>query len=590
MDDKDLPAGGTPNDGLPPAPPSPDAAVEPAAPPPPPPRRGGALVGVIVGVVALVAVAVAGGVGAFLWLRGSGEQLLDMVPADTDAVVAVYLDPAASQKVNLFRLADRIPSLGSREELTGMVDDAIDGGLEAAGLTHEDLSWVGPEVAITVRFPASGSADDVAVAALVATDDESAAADTLTKLREDDPSASGWRSEDHDGVEVWVGDDAGGGQIAYALVDGVVVLSDSTDAIDDVIAASRGEVDALASSTAFDEATSDLPEGRLAMLYAAPSNFADALRDLSGTDVAAGLTAGTPSLEAVTGVALSVSAEEDGLAVDAQVTYDPDQLSPEMRAAFETPVHDNPLIDSIPADPLVLMSQEWMGATFDGIVSQLEQDAPQVAAAIDPGFVDSLTGDAALAVMSTGSAGVPSGVLMIGTDDEAAMEATIRSLADIAVPRRQRVSSTGSGAAGSTPHPVRLRWEQQEHGGVSVTTLVDPTNSTPFAFSYAIVDGAGVIGASPEAIVAVIDTAAGGASAASSTVYQDAMSAVPKGATSVYVDIDGLADAIRSQLPADQVASFDAQTGDTMDHLDAFVMGTDASGNSQHVRMFLRVV
>ena len=48
------------------------------------------------------------------------------------------------------------------------------------------------------------------VTALVATDDEAAASSTLTKLREDDPSASGWRSEDHDGVEVWVGSDGAG--------------------------------------------------------------------------------------------------------------------------------------------------------------------------------------------------------------------------------------------------------------------------------------------------------------------------------------------------------------------------------------------
>ena len=80
-----------------------------------------------------------GGVGAFLLLRGSGEQLLDKVPADADVVVTVYLDPSAGQKVNLLRMADEIPSLGSSEEISGQIEDAIDEALSASGLTHEDL-------------------------------------------------------------------------------------------------------------------------------------------------------------------------------------------------------------------------------------------------------------------------------------------------------------------------------------------------------------------------------------------------------------------------------------------------------------------
>jgi hypothetical protein len=205
------------------------------------------------------------------------------------------------------------------------------------------------------------------------------------------------------------------------------------------------------------------------------------------------------------------------------------------------------------------------------VVSQLEDVAPRVAAAIDPALLDSLTGDIALAVMPTGPGAMLSGVVMVGTDDEAAMEATIRSLVD-------RTGSVG-----------RARWKTQDHGGVEVTTLVDRSDVTAFALSYAVFDGAGVLGASPEAVLAVIDTVQGGSSVASSPAYLDAMSAVPNGATSVYVDIDGIADAIRAQVPPDQVDEFDKSAGATMDHLDAFVLGSEASAASQHIRMFLRV-
>jgi hypothetical protein len=407
------------------------------------------------------------------------------------------------------------------------------------------------------------------VTALLAADDEVAASATLTTLREEDPSASGWQHEDHEGIDVWVGEDDAGEPVAYALVDGVVVLTNSLNAVDDVIAASGGHVDTLAASSAFQEATADLPEGRLALVYTDPSSLAGSLEGLSGAALDPSLSGG--SLDALTGFAMSVSAEPEGLAIDAQVTYDPDRLTPAVQATLTTAPYDHPLLHGVPSDSLVVMSQGWLAPTFEAVVSQLEDVAPRVAAAIDPALLDSLTGDIALAVMPTGPGAMLSGVVMVGTDDEAAMEATIRSLVD-------RTGSVG-----------RARWKTQDHGGVEVTTLVDRSDVTAFALSYAVFDGAGVLGASPEAVLAVIDTVQGGSSVASSPAYLDAMSAVPNGATSVYVDIDGIADAIRAQVPPDQVDEFDKSAGATMDHLDAFVLGSEASAASQHIRMFLRV-
>jgi hypothetical protein len=562
MDDDGQPPG-----GLPPVPDQPamgDLSGSEPPPPPPPSHRGRWVAAAAVAVALVTAI---GGVGAFLLLRGSGEQLFDKIPADADAVVAIYLDPAASQKVNLLRMADEIPSLGTREDITGQIEDAIDQSLSSVGLSHEDLDWIGSEVAVTMNFPEATSSDIPAVTALIAADDEAAASATLTTLREEDPSASGWQHEDHDGIDVWVGEDDAGEPIAYALVDGVVVLTNSAAAVDDVIAASGGEVDTLAASSAFQEATVDLPEGRLALAYADPSSLAGSLAGLPGAGLDPSLPDG--SLDALSGFAMSVSAEPDGLAIDAQITYDPDRLTPELQATLTTAPYDDPLLHGVPSDSLVVMSQGWLAPTFAATMSQLEDVAPKIAAAIDPAFLDSFTGDVALAVMPTEPGAMLSGAVMVGTDDEAAMEATIRSLVDVGWSRG-------------------VRWRTQDHGGVEVTTLVDRDHPA-FAFSYAVADGVGVLGASPEAVFAVIDTSQGGSSVASSAAYLDAMSAVPSGATSVYVDIDGLADAIRAQVPPGQVDEFNESAGSTMDHLDTFVLGVEASETSQHVRMLLRV-
>jgi hypothetical protein len=93
----------------------------------------------------------------------------------------------------------------------------------------------------------------------------------------------------------------------------------------------------------------------------------------------------------------------------------------------------------------------------------------------------------------------------------------------------------------------------------------------------------------PNAVFEVIDARETGSSIEDSATFRAAMGVVPTEGGSVYVDIDGLADAIRRQVLADQVADFDASVGTTMDHLDAFVMGTESSETTVHVRMFLGV-
>lgn len=550
-------------------PPAPVADATPGVggePPPPPPSRRGKVVAIAAGIVA--ALTVTGGVGAFLLLRGSGEQLLDKLPADTDVVLTAYLDPSAGQKVNLLRMAGEIPSLGSGEEITGQVEDALDESLSLLGLTHEDMDWVGSQVAISVSFPEIGSSDDALMTVLIAADDEARASQTMAKLR-DAPGTDGWQREDHDGIEVWVGDQ-GPDQLAIALIDGTVALANSPAALDDVIAASRGVVGTLAGSASFQEATADLPEGKLALVYADPVDLAAAIENLRPTVFDPSVGATSLSFEGMTGMAMSVSAEEDGLAMDVQVTFDPEELSPATRETLTEPARESPLLEGVPSDALVVMSQQGLRGTFEAFLEQVREMSPEAAASMDDGFVEAMTGDLAIAAMPTGEADVVSGVVMVGTDDEAAMSDSISSfVGEMGIPK--------------------AKLETTEHGGVDVVTLVDRTVTTPYAFSYAVFDGAAVLGASQEAVFEAIDARGSGSSIVNAESYLDAMSGLPSGGGSIYMDIDGLSSTIRSQLPPGQVADFDSSVGDTMDHLDAFVMGTGYSDTSAHVRMVLRV-
>ena len=218
--------------------------------------RTALVVGVAV-VVALGATAAA----AVRFMSGSDAALLERVPASADVAFNVNLDPAAGQKVNLMRMLGEFPGLGKEQKLTSEVNDMLDEALSQAGLTHEDLDWVGPQV---TGFLDIEQVEDPQGAVLVAVDDEQgaqAAIDALVGAAKERGETV--TTEDHGGVEVHVSGEEGGG--AVALVDGALILASSADVIDDVIGTEPG--DSLAASPTYSETLEELPGENLAMVY-----------------------------------------------------------------------------------------------------------------------------------------------------------------------------------------------------------------------------------------------------------------------------------------------------------------------------------
>ena len=156
----------------------------------------------VASVVGLAGIAAA---TSFIALRGSSETLTTKLPADTDVVVTAYLDPAASQKVNLFRLTSAFPSLGDEATVTGRAGDWVDSMLQATGLRRDDLGWVGSQVAVAVDVRPDGMP---AIAMLLDATNEADAEASLRTLR-DGPlfGDTKWTQEDHGDVHAWVGDD-----------------------------------------------------------------------------------------------------------------------------------------------------------------------------------------------------------------------------------------------------------------------------------------------------------------------------------------------------------------------------------------------
>jgi hypothetical protein len=79
------------------------------------PRSRAATVALLAGAAVLI-LGVIGASAAYFLLRGAPEAVLNKVPSGADFVAVAHLDPAASQKMDLFRMTEKFPDLGSEEQ------------------------------------------------------------------------------------------------------------------------------------------------------------------------------------------------------------------------------------------------------------------------------------------------------------------------------------------------------------------------------------------------------------------------------------------------------------------------------------------
>jgi len=569
--------------------PPPDLPNE-SLPPAPPRRRRGRVV--VAGLVAFALLLGGGAAVAFIKMRGSGEQLLSKVPASSDVVFTVYLDPSAGQKANLFLLSSRFPALGSEQQLTTRFQQTLDQALASTGLRHTDLSWVGDQVAFVLDVPASiGAGASPSYAALIDTNDEGAARATIQRLRDSsaDPSSGGsWTQSTIDGVDVSSND-----QAAYAVFDGTVVVASSLDEMSNIVATAHGHQPALEGSSTLQAATAGLPEGKLALLYVNLTDIVSLLNQVPGLSTSP-TSSDLATLQAISSLAMTVSVQPDGVALDAQAVYDPSKLSDEQKAQMNEPGHPNPLLSSIPADALAVVSGEQLDTTLKMLADRLAATSPQAARTLDElgvsgeaGLISSLSGDDAIEVSPGGNAVAPGGALILGTKDPVAMQAALDKLAR-GLPSLSLWSDSSSSSASGSVSLTRSssRWVTSDYHGVEISSF--RMAGVP-DISYAVVDNQGVIGSSSAQVQRVVDAAKGGGNILSSSAYKDAIASVPSSKGSVWVDIQGIVALVRQSLPPDAQAAFDRDAAPNLAPLKAFVVGSDGDATHDHVRIFLKI-
>jgi hypothetical protein len=548
--------------------------------PPAAPRRGLRIAGIALATVLVLAGAA--GAAGFMLLRGSGEAILDKIPASADVVVTANLDPAASQKVNLLRMATKFPALGGQDGLQQRLNETLDDLLREVGMTHEDVRWVGSEVGLYVDVK---SAQETSYAALIATDDEDAAGASLQKFRAGlESQGASFHVSDHDGVEITLSTTPE--HPSFAIVDGVVVLGSDEGAVSAVIDTAHGG-SAIADDPAFQRVSGALPQSRLGIAFVNTGQLLGTFGDVMG---AAGLTTGVTSLDALDGAGISVSAESDGLALDTVMMYDDAKLSDVQRQTLSAADHPNQLIDLIPDDALGMYAVEHLDAAIADQVDRISASDPQADEEFKRlgltgpgGLVSQLTGDvAAAASPDAGPIGV-GGVLMFGTKDPGAtskwLDTTLQNLPLGA----GGASCSFEGTCRATRETVR--WATEEHSGIPVTYA----SGAALPVAYAVIGDVAVLGSSRSQVEYVIDAQRGGGAISGDPRFTSATASVPTDDGVLYLDVPAIVAVVRGQFPPAEAASFDNEVGDALKPIEAVVAGTKNEPDLQRTRLFIRI-
>jgi hypothetical protein len=532
------------------------------------PTKKGPRIALVVGIV-VVALAAAIGAGAFLLLRGAPESVLDKVPASADVVFVAHLDPAASQKMNLFRMAEKFPALGSEEELRQRLNDALDSVLADTGMTHADLAWVGGEAGGYVDV-GSGTPS---FAIMVATDDEAAASAAMQRMR--DASHADYSITTIDGIEVAV--PASSDQPATAIVDGVAVIASDESAMRSVIATDTGAA-SIESDPVFQGVSDRMPEDNLGFVFVNVRQLLDLANLIPGA--VEGLQGSVEQLAAAQGLGFAVTAGSDGIALDAVTTTDPSKLTQAQRDALAAGDGPNETLALVPPDAYAVMAVQGVVSGLETSVGQAAQLDPAAARMIaklhligPKGLLGLLSGDLGVQV-GPGSGLLPvGGTVLIGTNDGEATQAWLDA----------HLLKTLGGVVPGLQSATKI----EDYNGVTITYAGDLLSGVSFA--YGVVNDTVVIGPSVKSVEEAVDLAQNGGGIATDADYSAATDGLPGTESLVYLDVQGILTAVQNILPGQAYQDFLDQGGENLQPITVVVAGSESDEQGSSSRLLIGI-
>lgn len=470
----------------------------------------------VIALVSLIGLTGAAFVGSYLLLFGaSTDRAATLAPASTVVYVNVYLQPSTGQQMNLSALIGRLPGFADEASLDEKVDQIVQNLLSGTGIDYREQvkPWLGDQVAVAGWPDADDPAEAEAVVIAEVRDPEAAEAFILDLAEE---GGASFTAETYRGVEIQVGEEG-----AYGLVDEMLVIGMSADAVHAVVDTSMGDP-SLADEEDFRETMDGVPADHLASLFI----------DLAGIAASTGVqdelgTFGTASAVLV--------AESDGLRISGNAPFDPAEPPLTVDGVVLGSEPSN-LVDWMPQDTLAELvvfgvrqaledAETAIGATPEGEEIGETLDTFRLLAAfglgidLDADVLPLLDREVAVAIGGFDGP-MPSGQLLLRPADAAEAAAALARIAD------------GLAASGSDVSVGDL-------DGTEVTTMALPEIGD---VSYAIVDGVVIFAFGPDEVLAAVEAHATGTALSDDEGYQRTFAvAGTRAGTEMYVDIGALA-------------------------------------------------
>jgi hypothetical protein len=562
-----------------------------------PPRRNGRgkLVALIVaGVVLLGGVAFAG-VMLVDKLSATPDQMAKMVPAKDQAYVTAFLDPGADQALNLRDLLKRFPAL-ERKEAGKAIDEGLEELLRPSGLSFvRDIKpWLGTQIAVSGRMDDDGNPELVV---MFASKDDAKALETMKRVEGLSSNADiDWSTETYQGIDVRVSrptnPDAGvsfgplGGQVAYAIVDHALVLANGLDRMKEVIDADLGNGEAISDDPNFEKARDALPDEVLGMAYV---NLGDVL-DTVIPELQAGIGfAELPeecdkdqfnktfdALRAYRGVALSTTAESNGLAIDVAVAIDRSKLPSDAPEGESSDPHQNVALSFTPQGAFGVIAADGaasLAAQFEQTERCADAEARKELEAFGvKDILSNLSGDIGVEVNPGKAGAAPGGALIASVKDEDKMRASLDKLAT------KLAEESDSG----------VEPKSETYKGVTIESVQPDPSDDELVPAWAVTDGAVIVATSPEEVKAAIDAHEGADITTDPTFQQTAEQVDVEGLAFAYIDVRRVLTAYAAALPDFENDDFEPVL-DNIRPVKATALSANADGDVVTARWFFLI-
>ncbi len=468
------------------------------------------------------------------------RQAAEILPEGTEVILSLDL---AIRDLEGFRALRDIyldnPDVRSAlDDLDRILQEGADISIE------EDIQpWLGSQVILAVPslrdvIRATFVPPDLVVAA--ATRDQEASDRFIAKLlAAEERDGRSYDEETYQGVVLHVHEDAGQEIVLSTFSDWVVGSNDVrlVKEMVDLAVDTRDRL-SLADNPAYDRILSLLPSGPRLTLYLAPSDIIETLSRMSPVDFPEEQTQGLGALEAA---AMAGTFHEDGIRIEAFATYDVEQMTDQVRSAFQQPASPGAVLQDIPADALLFLSGQNLSAAWSQVSQGLEgtPDFEETLADLEAelGFnieqdiFSWMTGEWAFVLVDAPSPDptVPAvgAYALIGTDD---VEGARRHIENVI------------GALG----PLALfLFEEETIGGVEMTVFTD--ESGQFLVGYGFKDEYLLIAYLEESVLAA--TAAAQSPVAESPSFEAIRDRLPRENSGyVYANIDSLRELAAGEL------------------------------------------